>query len=1173
MKLRNGHIRISILAIGLIFSISASARETPVFSSFHLNNLELTEILSELKAKKNVTFLYEPETIKGVFIITPFSYQDDIKTILKLILPPVGLKFRQVGKRNFVIKKVRKSRKNRKQPTQQVKPPIIKQTIKTPAVQTISGALMNELDREPLIGATVRLKNTNIGTTTNINGQYKLEIPAGKQTLVFSYIGFEDKEIEIIGQTNQNVRLKPSATDFNEIIVTAIGIETNKRLLGYAADNFKTETLSTTNEPNLVSSLSGKSAGVWVNTASGSPGASASIFIRGMRSVNGSNKPLFILDGMPVDNTTTGNGTGGVDVSNRLIDLNSHDIEQISVLKGASATALYGIRAANGAIVMTSKKGEEGKPKVRFSSSFGMSQVNQLPERQNIYSQGKYVNGVATYMPPETNTANSYGVPVSELEYDGDTDYPYDKNGKLVPIGQGNGQPANIYDAYDAFFVNGQTVDNHLAISGGTNWFNYYLSMGQFKEKGVVPRSTFGRYSLKGVFNVKIHETIKLGMSSYLAQSAGYRMKRGSLFSGVPLGLFRNPITFDIGNGLTGNAASSSPSSYMLENGRQRAFRGNGRYDNPFWSINRNPFEDKVNRLVQNLHIDYKPLEWFKASYKIGLDAYNDNRKNAYDINSGTHRKGQINLFHIQSSNINSDFLVSAHKKWNDDIRLEATIGHNFYHSEFSIEETIGEELEKQGVYQISNAIYTSTEQSLLRKQQAGVFADLMLRYKNLLYLNLTGRNDWSSTLPIHNNSFFYPSLNVGFEFSELLNWTNSPILSYGKLRFSVSRVGNDAGTYLTDTYFNSAVVNGDDLLPNVEFPAFGISAFERSGVLGNPVLKPETTTAYEVGVDLRWFKGRINADLTWYKSIHKDQIVNAQLSAASGFLRMPTNGGTIKNEGFEAILNIKPIRKKDFTWNISANFSTFHTLVTDLPSNNSGIVLASFSNISSMIIEGQPYGVFVGNSIKKDAEGRNIIDQDGFPKMNEMHTIIGDPTPDWLMGIQNSLEWKGFHLSALLDIRKGGDIWNGTKGVMSFLGISKESGDLREVTDYVFEGVMENGEINTKGVDFANPANGMQGIYWRRYGFLGLSEAHIEEGSWVRLRDLSLAYHFEQEWNEHSKTDFTISIHGHNVFLITKYSGIDPETNLRGDSNILGWDYFTLPSTKGWSLKVVAVF
>lgn len=1164
--------KLSLFLILMSSCLSLQTAYSQVFTTHKPTpaSTSLTQLLNWLKQEKQVAFLYEPATIKNIYINTDFNKGDPVKVILKEILPPVGLTYKKVGRYNYIIKKgksfIKKNHSNlNKKPT--------RKKINLPTPSYISGHIKDALEHQPLIGATVRIKDTGLGTISDSQGHFQLDLPPGPQVLSIEYLGFETREIQVNGHTQQNILLQEQSTKLHEIIVTAAGIEKNKRSLGYAADNIDLNRLPMASEPNIVSTLTAQSAGVWVNSASGAPGASASIFIRGLRSVNGSNKPLFVLDGMPIDNTTIGNTTTGVDVSNRLIDLNPHDIEKMTILKGAAATALYGIRATNGAIVMTSKKGHQGRPRIHFSSSIGWNKPNQLPKRQNQYAQGKYKNGLATYLGPETNTSSSYGPLISQLEFDGDTSYPYDQNGRLVPIGQGNGQAANVYDPYKTFFVNGQTLDNHLSIAGGTNWFDYFFSFGQFRETGFVPKADFNRYSARGAFQVRLDKKWRIGTTTQLVRSGGSRMKRGSQFSGVPLGLFRNPISFDIGNGKTGRAAANSPDAYILDNGTQRAYRGNGRYDNPFWSVNRNPFQDQVNRLIQHLDISYQINPWLAVQYRNGLDVYSDDRSNAFDIHSGTHRNGQIDLLDIQSTNFNGDLMLTATTDLSTNWTIHGSLGYNYFASKFSIKETKGRGLEKQGLYLLSNASNITNEDQLLRKKLAGVYTDLHIRFKNILYLNLTGRNDWSSTLPVSNNAFFYPSLNVGFEFSELLGLNRQSFLSFGKLRLSLSKVGNDAGSYLTTNYFVPATVNGDPLLPNIDFPAFGLSAFEASGVLGNPQLKPETTQTIELGTDLKFFKGKLQLDVTWYRSIQKDQIINAQLSASSGYLQTPVNAGRVRNQGLEVLLTTTLLRKKDFSWQSSINFSTFESIVTHLPESTPSISLASFTNISSMILEGQPYGMLVGTAFKRNAAGQKIIDDEGFPMVNETQTIIGNPNPDWLMGIHNEWQWKRFRLSALLDIRKGGDIWNGTRGVLSYLGLSAISGEQRDVQNHLFEGVRTTGEINTQTVDLANPANGMEGIYWRRYGFIGLAEEHIEDGSWIRLRNIRLAYTWTPSWFWKNPSDVSIALIGHNVFLFSPYSGIDPETNLRGDSNILGWDYFNMPNEKGWSLQLNVQF
>jgi hypothetical protein len=395
------------------------------------------------------------------------------------------------------------------------------------------------------------------------------------------------------------------------------------------------------------------------------------------------------------------------------------------------------------------------------------------------------------------------------------------------------------------------------------------------------------------------------------------------------------------------------------------------------------------------------------------------------------------------------------------------------------------------------------------------------------------------------------------------------PKLSYSKLRLSYSSTGNDASTYLTDTYYNPAIIGGDDLLPSLNYPAFGITAFERSTTLGNSNLKPERAHNFEIGGEFKWWDGRLNLDLTWYQAMVQDQIINAQLSAASGYLNSPINAGTIENQGWEIQLSGNWIQKRDWHWQTSINFTRFKSLVTTLAPGVPNIVLGSYTSLSSMIIEGQPYGVLVGTSIKRSENGERIIDENGFPLLNEQQTIIGDPNPDWLMGIQHVLRYKGFSLSMQWDIRKGGDIWNGTRGVLSYLGLSEESGELRAAQDVIFEGVTQTGEPNAKTVSLADPSAGMSGIYWRRYGFLGLAEDHIEDASWLRLRELGFTYRFTLPWQKPRPPQCLIALQGHNLLLFTPYSGIDPETNLRGDSNIIGWDYFNMPGVKGCSLKL----
>ena len=1030
----------------------------------------------------------------------------------------------------------------------------------------IKGIVTDARSGEALIGATIYVKDAQqIGTITDFEGRYSLDVPDEFESLIFSYTGYRTQTIQIAGRVEINVSLEESAYELNEVVVTAVGIAANKRGLGYSIEEIPSEDLEHTNEANIVSALSGKTAGVFVTSASGSPGSSANIRIRGNKSINGSNAPLFIVDGIPIDNTSSGNGTVGVDVSNRAIDINPNDIASVSVLKGPAATALYGIRAANGAVVVTTKKGIKGKPQITLKTSYGQSVVSQLPQQQNIYAQGTYQGGSAVYQGPETGQSNSFGPKMSDLEFDGDSNYPYDTHGRLVPAGTGNGVPAIVYDPLGDFFVPGHTIDNNISVQGGNDILKYYLSLGNFTQLGVVPKADWGRSSFKSNLEVALSSKLTVGSNTTVVRSGGNRITRGNTLSGVGIGLYRTPVSFDNGNGLTGRAAADYPDAYIFNDGNQRAYRGNAGYDNPFWSVNRVVYFDNVNRVIQSAQMKYKITPWITASYMLGIDHYSDKRTYAWDIHSGSESTGRIDLENILSTDLNSDFLLLMKKDFGAKTSVEATFGHNFFSSNFNGVTVSGKDLTKQGFFHISNASNIQTDERIFRRQLFGAFADVRMRWKDIVYLNLTGRNDWSSTLPKKNNSFFYPTASLGIEFTEMLGLTDNKWLSYGKIRTSYGQVGNDAGLYLTANYFGQAVADGDPMLAGIEFPAFGINSFERSNVLGNEDLKAETTTTFEIGADLKFLLGRVTADLTYYHAVTNDLIVNGQVSAASGFTRAPVNAGKILNEGFEMQLGLTPIKTRNLTWTMDVNFTKFENTVTELPEGIDQLVLSEWSAISSLILEGEPYGVLVGTAYQRNENNEILIGPDGWPLVNTEQIKVGDPNPDWIGSIRNSFEFYGFRLSGLLDIRKGGDIWNGTRGFLDNIGIGLESGVDREVTGYVYEGVTTTGEINTTPVDFANPANGTSGIKWKKYGTLGLAEEMVEDGSWIRLREVSLSYDFPMGRMKNSiLKGANLALTGRNLWLYTNYKGVDPETNLRGDSNITGWDYFNLPNTKG---------
>ncbi|MFK7926224.1 MAG: SusC/RagA family TonB-linked outer membrane protein [Bacteroidia bacterium] len=1040
------------------------------------------------------------------------------------------------------------------------------------AQSTVSGKVSNGDSGEAIEGAAVLVKGTTIGMFTDADGRYELTVPEGANTLVITFVGMRKQEVAIDGRSTIDFPMEQDVLELDEVVVTAVGIETNRRELGYSIQNVDADDIVNARETNLVNALSSKVAGVTVTSSAGSPGASANIRVRGSTSINGSNSPLFVVDGVPIDNSESGNGTAGVDQSNRAIDINPNDIASLTVLKGPAATVLYGIRAANGAIIITTKAGKVGKPRVTLSAGYSISQYNKMPERQSTYAQGR----PGTYRGPETAEGFSWGPAISSLEYDGNTDYGYDKNGALVAAGTGNGVPANAYDAYD-FFVDGQNLDMNASVSGGTQRVRYYLSAGRLYSTGIVPTADFARNSFKTRIDADLTDKLTVGMSATFVQSGGNRIQRGSNLDGIMLGLMRNTPTFDMGNGLSGLEAAENVGTYELPDGSQRSYRA-GVYDNPYWTINKNPFNDDVNRMIGYASAKYQFTPWLSLSYKLGMDFYSDRRKGAFDINPSPFgynwSEGTVYQSFRSSRDLNSDLLLQFNKNFGSNLSVNATLGHNYYHTRGTTQAATGNTLASPNFYHISNATDVVASESFGEKKLVGVFGTVNFNFKDYLFVNVSGRNDWSSTLPKANNSFFYPAASVGFAFTEALGMQNNAILPYGKIRVSWGQVGNDAPIYATTNYFGSAFAGGDGFISGTNFPAFGLNAFERSTVLGNDQLKAETTTTFEVGGELKFLQGRLGLDVTYYNSVSRDIILSVQLPAPTGFTNFIQNTGQISNKGVELVLDATPIESNDFSWDISVNFTKYTNTIDSLAEGVENVFLAGFTSTSARAIAGAPYSALFGTGFQKDDAGNTIIDADGWPLVDPVAKQLGDPNPDWLAGIRNTFTYKGIGISALFDIRQGGDMWCGTCGIIDYFGTSAKSGEERTITDFVFDGVKEDGSTNTTPVALADEAAGLGAIYWVRYGFGGIGEMSIYDTSWRRLRELTLSYRVPASALANTPLGaLSVSVYGRNLWLQTNYPGIDPETNLTGASNGIGLDYFNMPNAKSYGVNLNVTF
>lgn len=1070
----------------------------------------------------------------------------------------------------------------------------------------ITGKVTTE-EGSPLPGVTIIVKGTALGTFTKSDGTYSLKVPATAKTLVFKQVGMKSKEINIGDKTVINVSLEEDKVLMDEVVVTAIGLERNKKSLGYSVEEVSDKLISESKAVNMVNALSGKVAGVNVNNSAGTPGASSFINIRGVSSITGNNQPLFIVDGVPIDNSMDYSGNpdngrnnllDGVAYSNRAIDINPDDIASVTVLKGPAATALYGLRASSGAIVITTKKGESytgEKANISFTSSISADEVNKMPELQNIYSQGSHLYWDYGYFPnpySELGTnfpSMSWGSLIDTLRYDG-VPNKWDKNGGIVGMSDPNAtnQVVNSYDNVDNFFRTGYTYTNSLSMAGGSSFGSYYLSISNSTTNGIIPNSEFGRTNIRIAGDARIASNFKASGAVNYVNSGGTRIQQGSNVSGVMLGLLRTPPNFDNSYGY-GEDAIDNEDAYIFDDGTQRNYRGGaGGYDNPFWTANRNPFEDNVDRVIGHFQLNYYIADWIDIMYRLGADIYTDSRKQIFSINSNAFPSGQVTYHDITNSDINSDLIVTLTHKFNEDLNAKLLLGNNLYSTNYYYHFTQGDGLIIPDFYHISNASGKINRESDQELRRLAFYADLTLDYQEWLYLNGALRNEMSTSLPEDNNSFMYGSGNLSVVFTEALEdiFMDTP-LSFGKLRLSYAVVGKDAPIYATTTPFIPGTY-GDGWTSGISFPFSGQVGYSAGDVLGNDLLEPEMTTSFELGFALNFFDNLFGLDYTYYNSNSVDQIFNVPVAYSSGYWRQVMNAGELSNVGHEIVLNANPIVTPDFSWNIAVNFATNENMVEKLAEGVDNIFLGGFQGSSVRAVAGKTYGSIFGFGWLRDDNGNVIVDDqevlsDGSPNGNYGYPILdpdekdfGSAAPDWTMGIRNSVSWEGITFSFLFDIRSGGVLWNGTKGALYFFGTHKDT-EIRGTTK-VFDGVKghvdeTSGEIVSSGQ--ANDIEADMDEEWLAFGngngFVGSNtEDFIEDAGWVRLREISLSYQLPASITDMLPfADVIITLTGRNLWLSTDYTGIDPETSLMGAHNAQGIDYFNMPGTKTYSASI----
>jgi len=1031
--------------------------------------------------------------------------------------------------------------------------------------KSVSGKVLSAEDGQPVIGATVKVKGTSQGAITNTDGEFRISLPGSEKTLVISYVGLKTTEVE--AKNGMMVTLQSDSKLMDEVVVTALGISKQKKSLGYAVQDVKGDDINNASTGNVLSAMTGKMAGVNITSSAGTAGASSYITIRGQNSINGNNQPLFVVDGVPIDNSMSYSGNpddlsnnllGGVSYSNRAIDLNPDDIETISVLKGGAATALYGMKAGNGVVLVTTKKGtnSKGKMNVSLSSSVGFDNVSQLPATQSMYAQGSG----GTY---KTSSNASFGPKLSDMRYNASGDLVMATDPTAI-----SDKVAQAYDNVGNFFLTGTTVDNTLSLSGGDKISNFYMSIGNTTTKGVIPKNTFNKTSIKLSGETKLGSKVTVSGTANYVRSGGNAVQQGSNTSGVMLGLLRGATSFDNSNG-HGKDGYKYQDAYMYAaDGSQRSYYPY--YDNPYWTVNQNLFDSQVDRLIGNLALVYKPTSEITIAYKLGDDLYNDRRKGHVAINSNSQPAGQQQLDNHYNNDINSDLTANFNKELFTDFNANITIGQNMYQSSSQQLYAQGDTYIGPDFYHISNTTSQLVRESTYEYRTAALYADLQFSYKNMLYLGLTGRNEWSTTLPKANNNFFYPSVSLGFLFTELPALKGNKILNYGKIRASYAKIANAPTPYNVQNVYTLAKVS-DGYASGVSFPFNGVGGFVTSNTLANASLKPETLLSREIGVELKLLDNRVNVDFTYYNNQNKNLLLNVPVSGTSGYNATYRNAATMENKGIEIMASVMPIRTKDLSWNCIFNFTKNTNKVLSLADGVDNIFLGGFTGIEVDAVAGQAYGTIYSTGFVKDANGNVVIndkvgtDGYGYPIKDNTMKALGSVAPKWTLGITNEVSYKGAALSFLLEIKHGGLMWNGTKSRMNGFGTSQETENRGQAV--VFSGVM--GHVNSDGTITTSGTNTIQTTYSEYYykniggGSNPAQEQFVEKTDWVRLREITISYELGRVFKDAFFKRLKVYATGRNLWLSTPYTGVDPETSLTGATNAQGLDYFNSPGTK----------
>ena len=1028
----------------------------------------------------------------------------------------------------------------------------------------ITGTVVSQEDNEPIVGAAVRVSGTESGVATDINGRFSLTLPAGKKNITISYLGMEP--VEVVARNGMKILLRSSSTDLNEVVVTAMGISREKKSLGYATQDINADKLNQAMGTDLSSAMSGKLSGLNITPSSGMPGASSHITIRGARSFTDNNTPLYVVDGMPIASTSdmdTYNSVTGSDYANRALDIDPNDIESINVLKGQAASALYGMRASNGVIIITTKSGKglaKGKPHITYNTSLSFTKVSTLPDVQKEYAQGSG----GKFNP---NTSLAWGPKISELPndatYGGNMDNAYTQrfgmhegqyySTKRAAAGLDPWTRPGVYDNLRDFFQTGTAWSNNVSITQNLGRGDYSFSIGNTTQKGFVPETGMQRYNVKLNASLKINKYFSTGFSGNFVASK--ITKQAGANDGIMAALYGCPPSYDL-KGIPSHTPDD-PTSQVL-------YRP-GSFNNPYWATKNNEFSERSQRFFGNVYLkfEYPINERMKvdAKYQLGDDAYTTKYKDLYAYGDNSRGSGEIDDNSWTINELNSLFTASFDWKISKDWHLNVLYGNEIVQNKTSQLESYGNGFNFAGWNSMNNiSSYTGREYNY-HTRTVGNFGNLSIDYKNMLFLNVTGRNDIVSSMPRNNRSFFYPSVSLGFIFTELEPLKNN-ILTYGKIRASYAEVGM-AGTYYQSYFAIPTYGGGFSSGTPMQYPINGVVAYRPYERIYDPNLKPQNTRSYEVGIDLAFLHGLFTLNYTYSRQNVKDQIFDVPMAGSTGYYEFRTNGGSIHTNAHELTIGARPINTRNVKWEMSLNYTKINNYVDKLAPGVESIMLGGFVEPQIRAGIGYKFPVIYGISYLRNENGDIVVDKNGLPMPGE-EKVLGNVSPDFQMGFNTTLELYKFRLSATFDWKKGGKMYAGTYTMMDYYGSSQRSADYRNMDQFLFElpAVKENGDGTYSPNDIYISGSDAFGYF---NALNNIAESFIHSSTYLKLREISLSYPIvNKPW-----LNITASAFARNLLLYSSIKGFDPEAT-QGNNNMAGgFERFSLPgsSTFGFGL------